>query len=138
MFRNGAHYGILRTMETQIGPMWRFWRKVDKSAGEDSCWAWLAGQTTNGYGSCLNYLAPKGEGRTIHAHRLAWLIEHGSIGPEMQIDHVCRNRLCVNVRHLEQVTQYVNLSRRPSVGKAECKRGHAFTPENTHVLPGGQ
>lgn len=56
--------------------------------------------------------------------------------PGTHIDHLCRNRRCVNPTHMEVVTPNENWRRGASpVGinarKTHCKHGHEFTPENT-------
>ncbi|WP_425455717.1 hypothetical protein [Cryobacterium soli] len=51
----------------------------------------------------------------------------------MTVDHLCRNRSCVNVAHFELCTSDENyrrgLAARIATGK--CRHGHEYTPENT-------
>ena len=79
----------------------RFWSKVSKT---DGCWEWSAALDRNGYG------AFRFEGRMRLAHRISWFLHHGSF-PELQLDHLCRNRKCVNPAHLEPVTNRENTIR---------------------------
>jgi hypothetical protein len=57
----------------------------------------------------------------------------------MVIDHLCRNRRCVNPAHLDQVTQQENLLRAPATfqainaAKTACPQEHEYTPENTYL-----
>lgn len=112
----------------------RFWSKVDKR-GPDECWLWTGSLNTPGY-AALGV-----EGKTYNsAHRLAyeWLV--GPIPEGMHLDHLCRNRSCVNPAHLEPVTCRENILRgtNPPAQQARqthCKRGHEFTPENTYRAP---
>lgn len=76
------------------------------------------------------------------AHRVAYEQAHGPIPAGLEIDHLCRNPLCVNPDHLEAVTHRENVLR--GVGptalnarKTHCKRGHEFSPENTYRDPAG-
>lgn len=112
----------------------RFWPKVDRSGGEDACWPWLAGLDGDGYGRFSAALAI-----SVPAHRVAWELEHGEPFPDgLVTDHLCRRRDCVNPRHIEAVTQLVNLHRSPltNAGKVACPEGHAFTDENTYRRAG--
>lgn len=95
----------------------RFWSKVEKSSG---CWAWTGHKNRNGYGWTLG---PKGKGES--AHRIAYELLVGPIPEGLQIDHLCRNRACVNPDHLEPVTQRVNWQRgnAPSAIAWRAKRG---------------
>jgi hypothetical protein len=72
---------------------------------------------------------------TTRAHRLAYELFVGPIPFGQTVDHVCRNRRCVNVLHMEIVTQRVNTLRGdgPSAlnaRKTSCPRGHAYTTQS--------
>jgi len=49
-----------------------------------------------------------------------YVIEYGPIPPRKQIDHTCRNRLCVNPSHLEMVTHKQNQKRRDAARSMTC------------------
>ena len=76
----------------------RFWRKVDKSAGPDSCWIWTGTKNKKGYGSI-------GIGGTnFRAHRVAWFITNGPIARKgnhnLCVCHKCDVPSCCNPAHL--------------------------------------
>jgi hypothetical protein len=81
--------------------------------------------------------------KTVLAHRVAWFLEYGYYPafPEKVLDHLCRNRACVNVEHLEEVTIQQNVLRgetRPAANaqKTQCVRGgHPLSGENLYVNP---
>lgn len=114
-----------------------FWSKVNKSGRAEAphCWDWTGSRMPNGY-SVANV-----EGwrtGTFYAHRIAYELTIEPIGPGLELDHLCRNRWCVNPAHLEPVTKRENI-RRGRAGcnhrdKTHCKRGHGFTPETTAVF----
>ncbi|MBS1771189.1 MAG: HNH endonuclease [Acidobacteria bacterium] len=66
------------------------------------------------------------------AHRLSYLIHKGEIPPGLQLDHLCRNRACVNPDHLEAVTVLENMLRAPRYqDKSRCPHGHEMTKQNS-------
>lgn len=109
----------------------RFWDKVDKT---DTCWLWTA-KTDDGYGRF-----GLGDGKQYLVHRLAFALLKEKIGENMQLDHLCNVRNCLNPDHLEQVTSKENTRR----GLAKvfnsdpnlCPRGHAYDKEVPGKAPG--
>lgn len=100
----------------------RFWAKVDTSG---DCWLWTASKNAGGYGQFAT------KHRPMLAHRLAWQLANGFIPDGKQLDHLCRNRACVNPDHLEPVDNRTNTLR--GVGptainstKTVCRRGHSL------------
>jgi hypothetical protein len=73
------------------------------------CWKWLGSRGTSGYGKLKHRDLP-----TEMAHRAVWFALVGPLPDELTIDHLCRNRLCVNPDHMEPVTRAENTRRRPS------------------------
>lgn len=102
------------------------WRKFRRT--ESGCWEWTAKRTADGYGKASG----------ISAHRAVYQLLVEEVPPGMVLDHLCRNRACVNPSHLEVVTKAENNRRATAVRKlaTHCKRGHEFTPDNT-ISKGG-
>ena len=106
----------------------RFWSKVEKTP---TCWNWKAANTAGrGYGT-FNV----GHGKMVYAHRLAYELLREPIQGGLQIDHLCRNKLCVNPYHLEVVTARENLLRGFGVSginsrKTRCPQGHPLVEGN--------
>lgn len=117
-------------------PRWQ--KKI--SVSESGCHEWLARVNRDGYGQqTVSILKAR---RCVSAHRIAWVGANGAdIPPGMVIDHLCRNRRCVNPDHLEVVQKRTNSLR--GIGpaainarKTHCKSGHAFTADNTYMFRG--
>lgn len=102
----------------------------------NGCWLWTAYCDSLGYGRIVG---GEGQPRSAYAHRVSYELFIGKIPDDMEIDHLCRNRSCVNPVHLEAVPHHTNVLRgkAPTAANAQkthCKRGHSFTPENTGVV----
>lgn len=111
-----------------------FWAKVQKTEG---CWIWTGAKNPNGYGNF-----GLGNRKVGKAHRFSYQIHKGDIPAGFEIDHLCRNRACVNPDHLEAVTSKVNTLRSSSpiaihARQTHCVNGHEFTKENTYLRTAG-
>lgn len=109
-----------------------FGRFVTNSAG---CWVWQGQQNSYGYGLL------KVSGRRRMAHRVAYELRVGPIPDGLYIDHLCRNRTCINPEHLEPVTNGENVKRGEGTHarnsrKTHCKQGHPFAGANL-LISGG-
>jgi hypothetical protein len=98
---------IVRTTES------RFWQKVDKTTTPDSCWPWLGGKHTFGYGSTVNG----------SAHRIAYELERGAIPDGAVIRHLCHNPVCYRPDHLACGTQYENIHDAIDAGRMRYAKG---------------
>ncbi len=77
----------------------RLWARVDKTA---QCWNWTGSTDSGGYGQI------RVSGRLVKVHRLSWEITQGKLPPSIQLDHQCRNKVCVNPDHLLPTGQMMN------------------------------
>lgn len=92
------------------------------------CWNWTGSRNNMGYGTLAVGGHKKGK-----AHRASYEHFVGPIPAGLTLDHLCRNRLCVNPEHLEPVTHEENVRRGArGVLKTHCKHGHEFTPDNIY------
>lgn len=103
------------------------------------CWQWSGRPNNAGYGQMTMQGANGAETRL--AHRVAYETLVGPIPAGLQLDHLCRNRLCVNPTHLEPVTARENILRSPiaeaakNARKTHCPQGHPYSGSNLYVLP---
>lgn len=104
------------------------------SEGKDNeCWEWQAAiDNTTGYGKAL-----LSKNKVTTAHRISYAIYKGNIPKGLVVDHLCRNRKCVNPNHLEAVTHKVNtnrgISRFINLNKTHCPQGHEYNDKNTYI-----
>jgi HNH endonuclease len=91
----------------------RFWEKVawtleGWATRESPCWTWLASAGASGYGQ---FMLGGHKGTPGVAHRIAYELEIGPVPDGLTLDHLCRNKLCVNPWHLEPVPLAENIRR---------------------------
>lgn len=98
------------------------------------CWLWDGSTDSKGYGQFRDPISNK----NLRAHRVSYEINKGVIPIGLELDHLCRNRCCVNPDHLEPVTHRINNLRGNSVSannskKTNCPNGHAYDLANTRI-----
>ena len=88
-------------------PLSRFLRKIGVSP--TGCWGWQAAILSNGYGMFFD------GSKQVGAHRFSYRHFVGCIPLGLDLDHLCRNRGCVNPDHLEPVSRKENCRRSPLI-----------------------
>lgn len=92
------------------------------------CWLWTRSTDEYGYGRIAT---SKG-----HAPRKAYRVLYeqiiGAVPKGLELDHLCRNRLCVNPYHLEPVSHHENMLRGAQRLKTHCPSGHSYNEANTY------
>ena len=115
-----------------LGPQY----EIEDRGYRTPCWIWQRTVDPAGY----PYITK--DRRKQLAHRVFYETQIGSIPPGLTLDHLCRQRDCVNPDHLEPVTMRENVLRGDThaarnAGKTHCKHGHPFAGDNLHVTPSG-
>jgi len=116
----------------------RFKAKADRP-GLTGCVNWLGTHRPQGYGVFAMKRGNKWQ--TYYSHRVAWIIAGRPLESGKVIDHLCRNRSCINPDHLELVLQSVNIGRgnhaasqaRRAEKRTHCVHGHKYTKDNTYM-----
>lgn len=102
---------------------------------ESSCWQWFGASDKTLYGRI------KVSGKVCLAHRVAYELFKGQIPKGLEIDHLCRNRKCINPNHLEAVTRQVNtirgigpiLTKERCSKQTHCAQGHPLYGDNLEL-----
>lgn len=99
------------------------------------CWLWMASENGRGYGQFSV------GGKPCKAYRFSYEQYRGTIPSDLTVDHLCRNRLCVNPDHLELVTNRTNVLRGAghtarNAAKTQCSHGHPYDEVNTYRYRG--
>lgn len=100
----------------------RFWAKIDKGGGPDTCWEWTGNRAKRrgGYGNVA-----LGHSKKIRANRVAWLLSHGTLSDDESVLHKCDNPPCCNPAHLFLGTHQDNYDDMVAKGRANTARGEA-------------
>lgn len=141
--RNGEHASswckACRAERLQrLSPLTRVLNKI--SIGhEHGCWEWLGAKQGGGYGTLA--FGPRSAPVAWLAHRYTYEHFIGGVPKGLQLDHLCRNRGCVNPWHLEPVTGLENVNRglkaKGTHRVTRCPRGHPYSGDNLYINPVG-
>lgn len=120
-------------------PTARFWSKVDQPSPY-CCWEWVGTVSRLGYGQFSTTTPDSPNGKTF-AHIFAWNLLVGPVPDGLELDHLCRNTVCVNPDHLEPVTHQENVRRgraglhmrTKAAAATHCSKGHPWDETNTYV-----
>lgn len=110
----------------------RMWAKIQPPEG---CWIWTGSAQRKGYSQSISVNESRTRtGKSYLPHRLMFQWFKFDIPPDLTIDHLCKNRRCVNPDHMEPTTLAENVRR--GTKKPYCKHGHKQIPENRYTAPG--
>lgn len=100
------------------------------------CWEWSGSISNQGYGRLTVGSRTDKTRRTRSAHRVSYETFVGKIPKGLVIDHLCKNRKCINPSHLEPVTIQENIKRGDSgkfeSSKTHCPKGHEYSEDNIY------
>lgn len=103
---------------------------------ESGCWVWTGSVFKKRHGSYGQLRMFGKEGKLQRAHRVSYEYFVGKIPDKVELDHLCRNTLCVNPEHLEPVSHAENMRRGYWNKKIHCIHGHLYK-NNTYINPRG-
>ncbi len=102
----------------------------------NGCWIWQGKPGRAGYGGI------EVDHKPYRSHRLMYMLVRGAIPMGLELDHLCRVKMCCNPDHLEAVTHFENCRRGISGdrqrAKTHCPEGHPYDEENTYVRADGE
>lgn len=124
----GHHFEVLNRSWDDL---WAQVRVQPEQLG--GCWVWTGPKDADGYG-----LIPMA-GRNRAAHRVSYELINGTVAHGFVLDHLCRNKPCVNPEHLEPVTRVENLLRTFGIEKDDgypyCNAHHKITDKTVKRFP---
>ncbi len=97
------------------------------------CLEWAGATGSRGYGS----FSFGGKGKSVLAHRWIYEFHKGPIPAGMAIDHLCANRRCQEISHLDICSRVEN-TKRYAQRLTHCRNGHSFTGNNVKVRTDGK
>jgi hypothetical protein len=105
---------------------------------DSGCWEYATGTRADASGYRQVSIGNVA-GRSVlrYAHRVAYEHLVGPVPEGLQLDHLCRNRACVNPAHLEPVTAQEN-RRRAAALITTCPQQHPYDDDNTAYSRTGQ
>ena len=107
--------------------------RIEQISGQ--CWIWPGSQVGNGYGTASYRV--DGIQKIALTHRVAYEALVGPIPDGLDLDHLCRVRLCCNPEHLEPVTRTENSHRGKKYRPSHCVHGHEYNENNMIVRKTG-
>lgn len=119
-----ARFGGLQSLAA------KFWNNVER---DGDCLVWRGRRDQRGYGVMYLGRDDRDQQMVCRPHSFAWELLRGPVPAGQCLDHLCRNRACVNVEHLEAVDPGTNVLRgigssAQNARKTHCKHGHALPP----------
>lgn len=113
-------------------------QRIEDKIEKGDCWLWTGAIGSGGYAMLW------WEGTTTTAHRVVYSLLREPVPDEMEVDHLCENRACVNPDHMRVCSPRDNTlrsNRAPgalNARKTHCPRGHPYDEENTMRRPDGR
>ena len=138
----GTRRWTLAEIEDLHSPiLWDAWHNLIRQYyvhEETRCWVWTGSKNADGYASfgCFGIPGLKG-------HVIMYRIFKGDFPGGLELDHLCRNRTCVNPDHLEPVTTRENILKGNGFGainarKTHCPKGHPYAGDNLYLTKIGR